>query len=365
MSALALGMALAVAAGPGSLSALPAAPVQLFRVAWKRSFVAPGALEWKPQERGGVAFDATTGLAVFGTRDGWLHAVRADGSLAWELRADGPLGPPAIDGDTVYVGTSGGSLYAVALPNGSQRWRWAAAEDVSTRPAVGNGMVFVSSLQNTVFAVDARTGDWKWHHRREAPGSGFTIFGAASAAVGPSDAVFAAYSDGFVVSLDPKTGARRWERRVAPSGEEPDVDALVFRDGRLFAAAYSGAVVALDPKSGEIRWTFKAPGAAQLGVAGGTVVVVTRSNVIGLLPTDGGAAWTAPLGGTPAGEPVLAGKWLLVPAGAGGLRWIEAASGRTLRVFDPGTGVSSSPAVAGRRVYVLSNGGDLFALDVH
>ena len=92
---------------------------------------------------------------------------------------------------------------------------------------------------------------------------------------------------------------------------------------------------------------------------------MTPSSVVGLSPVDGAAIWTAPLGGSPAGAPVLAGKWLLVPAGGGGLRWLEASTGRLLRVFEPGH--RASPArrgVADGRVYVLSNGGDLFALDL-
>jgi outer membrane protein assembly factor BamB len=360
---LALALALTLAAGPGFATSLPPAPVQLYRVAWQRSFVPLRPFERGPQERGGVAFDPATGLAVFGTRDGWLHAVRADGSVAWELQGGGPYGPPAIAGDTVYVGSADGRLYAIALPTGRERWRYHGGEDLSTRPAVADGAVLVASQQDTVFAVDAASGAWRWHHRRENKRAEFTIFGAAAVLAGPG-AVYAAYSDGYAAALDPATGAARWERQVAPAGDHLDVDALALRDGRLYAAAYSGAVVAVDAATGEARWSFAVPGAAQLVLAEGLLVVVAAANVHGLAPNDGGAAWTTPLGGSPTGAPVVAGPWILVPAGAGGLRWIEAASGRTLRVFDPGTGVSSSPAVAGSRVYVLSNGGDLVALDL-
>ncbi len=366
MTALAIAaLALAAGGGQGLGAELPPAPVKLFQVAWKRSFVSAPLFDWKPNERGGVAHDPTTGLAVFGTRDGWLHAVRKDGSLAWEVKSDGALGPPAIDGDSVYVGSTGGTLLAVSLPDGKVRWRWSAGEDVSTKPAVGAELVHVASRQDTLFALDLRTGAWKWHQRRDGrTSSGFSIFGSAPAVLGPGGLVHAAFSDGTVVAYDAKTGSRRWERQAAPAGSHLDVDALALGDGRLYAAAYSGAVVALDPKGGEVRWTFEAKGASQVAFAGGLVVVVTPSSVIGLSPADGAALWTAPLGGAPTAPPVLAGKWLLVPAGEGGLRWIEAASGRTLRVFDPGTGVSGTPAASGSRVYVLSNGGDLFALDL-
>jgi outer membrane protein assembly factor BamB len=362
---IALALALALAAGPGLARSLAPAPVALYHVAWQRPFVPTQALDWGPTERGGVAVDPTTKLAIFGTRDGWLHAVRADGTVAWEVQGDGAFGTPVVEGDTVYVGTTGGKLHAVAIPTGKQRWAYQSEEDLSTRPAVAHGSVYVASLQDTVFCVDAASGQWKWHHRRAQKGEGFTIFGAAAAVAGP-DAVYAAYSDGFAAALDPATGSPRWEKQIAPPDGHLDVDAIALDGTRLYAAAYSGAVLAVDARTGDIAWKAQVAGAAQLAVAGGLVVAVTASNVQGLSTTTGAAVWTASLGpgGAPAGAPAAAGKWILVPAGAGGLRWIEIASGRTLRVFDPGTGVSGPPALQGRRLYVLSNGGALFALDL-
>jgi outer membrane protein assembly factor BamB len=363
MQVAALVAALAAAA-PIMKSELAPAPLELYRVAWSRSFVAPRALEWKPREFGGVAVDPASGLAVFGTRDGWLHAVRADGSVAWEFRTSGAFaGQPAIAGDLVYAGSSDGRLYAVGIADGKERWRYDAKEELGTRPVVENGTLFVASLQDTVFALDARSGAWRWHHRRE-PRSGFSIRGAAPVAVS-GGTVYAAYSDGFVAALDAGTGQARWERLVAPAGDQVDVDGLAVEGDRLFVAAYSGAVLALDGATGETRWTFQAPGATRVAIApGGLVVAVGTGGVFALSSADGGAVWSSPLAGNPVAEPVLAGKWLLVAAGDGGLRWFEAASGRVLRVFDPGTGVSSPPAVLNGRVYVLSNRGGLFALDL-
>src|SRR5512147_1116589 len=135
----ALALALALAAGPGVRTSLPPAPVRLYAVAWHRPFVPVTPLEWKPEERGGVAVDPATKLAVFGTRDGWLHAVRPDGTLAWEFQGAGPFGPPAVDGDTVYVGSTDGRLHAIALTTGKVRWTYKADEDLATRPAVAEG----------------------------------------------------------------------------------------------------------------------------------------------------------------------------------------------------------------------------------
>lgn len=359
-----LALALALASAPSGLKTkLPPAPLELYRVAWHRPFVPVELLQWKPVELGGPAVDPTSGIVVFGTRDGWLHAVRPDGSVVWEFQGGAPfVAPPAVDADTVYAGCNDGRLYALALANGKERWRYDAKEEMGTRPLVADGTVFIASLQDTVFAVDARTGAWKWHHRRE-PRQGFTIRGAASVVGGPG-VVYAGYSDGFVAALDSATGQPRWERQVAPSGDYLDVDALRLDGSRLYAAAYSGAVLAIEAESGKVIWQFQAPTASRLTLAPGLVVAVTANAVYGISRADGTAAWSTPLQGAPGGDPALAGRWLAVPASQGGLRWLEAASGRTLRVFDPGTGVSGTPAVSGSRIYVVTNGGDLFALDV-
>jgi outer membrane protein assembly factor BamB len=363
MRFLALALALASSASSAGIrTSLPPAPLHLFSVAWRRSLVRDPTA-WKPVESGGAAVDPTTGLVVAGTRDGWLHAFTADGKFAWELEGDGAFsGQPFIDRDTVYAGTSGGSLYAVGLATGKLRWRYEAKEELGTRPAVADGRVIIASLQDTVFAVDAATGAWRWHHRREVR-EGFTIRGAANVIV-DGGTVYAAYSDGNVAALETGTGKVRWERVVAPRGDHPDIDSIRLDDGRLYAAAFSGAVIALDPATGKLVWQHEVKDASRLTVVAGTIVTVTSTSVLGLSPVDGSQLWSTPLEGGPTAEPLVAGRWLLVPAGSGGLRWLEASSGRPLRVFQPGTGVSAAPGVRGSRVYVLSNGGDLLALDV-
>ena len=154
----------------------------------------------------------------------------------------------------------------------------------------------------------------------------------------------------------------KWERKVAPAGDFMDMDGLRVQAGRLFAAAYSGAVYAIDAQTGRQEWELKTPGASRLEIGAGVLVAVTTTQVLGIGSRDGRTRWTLPLEGAPTGDPVLLGETVAVPNGKG-LLFIDAAGGRLLRAFNPGTGVSASPAWRGRRVYVLSNSGDLVALD--
>jgi outer membrane protein assembly factor BamB len=356
-------LALALAATPAEAGRLPPAPRALYSVAWKRALVPTQFGDYQTRELGGAAVDATGEFVVVGTRDGWLHALRHDGALAWEFQGQGPFAAePLIDGGVVYAGCHDGNLYALDLATGALRWQYQAKEQMGTRPALVNGLVVVASLQDTVFAVEAATGAWKWHHRRDVS-EGFTIHGAASVKV-DGDRVFAAFSDGTVSSLDAATGQVRWERPLSPPGRYQDIDSLAVADGRVFLAAFAGAVMAVEASTGATIWSQPYTGAARLLVERGAVLAVTAKEVVSLSVKDGKPNWVTPLTGSASGALRIVGRALLVPAHDGGLRIIEVASGRLFRVLDPGSGISSSPAVHGRRVYTLSNAGLLLAFDL-
>jgi len=365
LAALALAAALGWSSEAAGVTArLPPPPLSLYSVPWHKALVPVD--ESAVLEEGGVAVDAQTGLAVCGTKDGWLHAFRPDGTVAWEFKAGGPFpASPTIADGIVYAGSSDGRVYALSLADGKLRWSYDTKEEVGTPPAVGGGAVYVMSLQDTLWALDAGTGEWKWLKRRDAKGidRGFTIRGAAPALY-RQGMVFGAYSDGFVAGIDAASGQVRWERLVAPNGEYTDVDGLAVDQDRLYAAAYSGAVSALDPATGAQLWSARIPAASRLAVTQGLLVAVSAGKVTGLAPATGLQAWSSPLRGGPGGAPAFAGRWLLVPAQDGGLRFLEPSSGRALQAFDGGNGVAATPGVLGSRVYVLSNGSNLYALDL-
>jgi glucose dehydrogenase len=293
-----------------------------------------------------------------------LRAWSADGRALWRLQAEGAFtAQPAIARGVVFAGSSDGYLYAVDLGTGRARWRYRAGEEVGTTPAVSGGTVFVATLQDTLVAVDAETGAWKWHHRRDAPASGFTVRGAAGPTVADG-VVYGAFSDGTVVALDAGTGAARWERKVAPAGQFMDVDSTpVVHEGVVFVAAFSGLIAALDATTGKDVWTSRSPGASRVALAGDVVVAVTTTQAVGLSRGDGTVLWTSPLRGQPGGAPLAVGRRVFIPEDRS-LAALDARNGRRLVTFDPGTGISASPAVRDDRMYVISNGGTLVAVDL-
>ncbi|BDG07590.1 outer membrane protein assembly factor BamB family protein [Anaeromyxobacter paludicola] len=363
MNAASVALALALSQAPGAGARLAPAPIQLWQVAWTRPLVPPGLLEYKPREPGGPAIDPQRGNVVVGARDGILRALSDKGKVLWELKTGGPFdAAPRVEGDTVYAPCDDGKLYAVEAGTGKVRWSYDAQEPLGSTPVLAKGLVYVTSQQDTLFALDAATGAFKWHHRREGK-EGFTIHGASGAAVAGGVA-YAGYSDGFVAALDAATGAVKWERRVAPAGDFLDVDSTPQVDeGRVYVTAFSGAVYGLEAETGNAAWETKLPGPTRLSLLQGRLVAVTTTRVVALSPRDGKVYWNAPLDGMVGGDPVMAAGAVVVPAGTG-LRWLDPATGRLVKIFDPGTGVTASPAVRAGRAYVISNAGELVALDL-
>jgi outer membrane protein assembly factor BamB len=339
-----------------------AASDPLFGVVWRKSLVEAGLLEYRPFEPAGPVVDPVTRMVVVGTRDGHVHAFNPDGTLLWYYVGQAPyLAPPAVADDLVYVGGTDGKILALARATGEVRWKREYREVMGSQPLVDGGIVYVATLEGTVIALDAATGEWRWHFRREPIGK-FTILGTGRPAV-RDGVLYHGLSDGSVVALDARTGAVKWERRIG-RGDYPDVDASVQlgRD-RVFVASYGGQVAALDAATGATVWEAKVPYAYKLGMTGDLLHAVTTTAVVGLSARDGKELWSTPLEGMPFGEPVVAKGLLLVPA-TRGLLVLDARSGRKLRFFTRGTGATGSPAVSGDRVYVLSNAGELVAVDL-
>lgn len=101
---------------------------------------------------------------------------------------------PAVSGDTVYLPTTGGELYALARDTGCIKWRYDADRPLRTAVTLGRigdkGVLFVGDQGTSIHAIDAATGEL------------VSIAG---------DVVLAGALDGRVFAFDRRDGAIRWE----------------------------------------------------------------------------------------------------------------------------------------------------------
>jgi outer membrane protein assembly factor BamB len=92
-------------------------------------------------------------------------------------------------------------------------------------------------------------------------------------------------------------------------------------------------------------------------------VVLTTTDVIGFDARTGKQLWSTPHEGTVLADPVILRGLVVVPVGKG-LLLLDRRTGKKVRYFTRGSGATATPAVLGKRVYLLSNAGELLAVDM-
>jgi outer membrane protein assembly factor BamB len=90
-----------------------------------------------------------------------IRVEAADGSVRWTRDLPATLSRPALAADRVIVGSSANKFYALDANSGSIEWKWPVGGDGSGATALGN-VVFLTSLDNTVKAVNLGNGHQRW-----------------------------------------------------------------------------------------------------------------------------------------------------------------------------------------------------------
>jgi alcohol dehydrogenase (cytochrome c) len=94
-------------------------------------------------------------------------------------------------------------------------WSWGMSEGQGNEPSplVHNGVLYLVNIQNSVQAIDARTGDLIWENH---VGPNALIGQAAMRNMAIyQDKVFVATTDARLVALDARTGAKIWDTAIA------------------------------------------------------------------------------------------------------------------------------------------------------
>jgi len=285
-----------------------------------------------------------------------ITAAPANLSLKWAFHSGGPIvSSPAIANGLVYIGSSDNFLYAVDARTGVLKWKFNAHGDVNSSPAVRGGLVYAVSLDGNLYAIDANTGIQKWQfatqgeRRHTAPGMDYA---APATEVMPDpwdlflssptvaeDTVYFGSGDNCVYAVNAANGALRWKFRTG------DVvhGSPAIAGGIVYVGSFDTYFYALDAATGALVWKFKSgddvqahlmtgiPGSAS--VAGGMVYFGCRdANVYALDAKSGSLRWRYPTGGS----------WVIAtPSVLDGIVYVTTSDSLKFQALDARTGTEA------------------------
>ena len=137
-------------------------------------------------------------------------------------------------------------------------------------PIVNNGVMFVSTPNNQVIAIDASTGNLLWRYRRPRPAGAFVSHETNRGVALYGDKVLYAAGEAVLVALNARTGREVWTTSVADNKAAYYITlAPLIADGKVMVGASGGEfgvrgfIAAFDPETGKELWrtyTIPAPG---------------------------------------------------------------------------------------------------------
>jgi alcohol dehydrogenase (cytochrome c) len=147
-------------------------------------------------------------------------------------------------------------------------------DSLETSPIVVNGVMYVTTSFNHVYALDARTGEQIWHHKHDMGPITTYCCGPNNRGVAVAgDRVYFGTLDAKLVALDAKTGKQVWETQIADPelGYSETMSPTVVNGMVLIGTnggeyGIRGFVKAFDGTSGELKWTFNTVPEDSVGV---------------------------------------------------------------------------------------------------
>lgn len=121
----------------------------------------------------------------------------------WHFEADGPVrSSPAVADGLVFVGSLNGTVYALDETDKSQVWRFNTSGPVHSSLAVAYGKVFVGSNDTNIYALDEFSGGLIWSFS-----TGDEVCSSPAVA---NSTIFIGSMDSRVYALNEADGSTRW-----------------------------------------------------------------------------------------------------------------------------------------------------------
>jgi len=275
--------------------------------------------------------------------------------IRWSSYTNGEVtsSPAVVDG-IVYVGSNDHQVYTFNTADGTKIWSTYTNGEVTSSPAVVDGIVYVGSSDHKVYAFNTADGTkiWSTYTNGEVTSSPAVVDGI----------VYVGSSDHKVYAFNTADGTKIWSTYT--NGEVTSSPAVV--QGVVYVGSSDHRVYAFNAATGSKIWDTYTNGAvtSSPAVAGGVIYVGSNDNqVYAFNAADGTKIWSTYTNGAVTSSPAVVDGVVYVGSKDLQIYAFNATTGSKIWSTYTSGEVTSSPAVVNGVVYIGSKDLQVYAFN--
>jgi outer membrane protein assembly factor BamB/tRNA A-37 threonylcarbamoyl transferase component Bud32 len=322
------------------------------------------ALQYEPENRFSSAAAMKDALMGVARKTGSLPQITAstaslgpmtEGTKAvWNFECEDEIrGTPTCKDGVVYVGSYDNNLYALNAATGEFIWKFPADGGIVSRPTISENFIYFGSEDKRLYSVNLRNGKPNWNYDTDGP-----IRSSPALAEGH---IFVGSDDGYLHAVNASSGRRAWRMEAgAPIRSTP----LVIND-MVYFGVETGEFYCLD-FAGVIKWRFKSKRAITSSAIHSQGIVFFGSVDATLYAMDaktGFAIWRYRMGKPSISTPCLADNYIFTGAADGDIYCLDSRSAKENWRFSTEHQVTGSPIVYKDGLYCGSVDGCIYCLE--
>jgi serine/threonine protein kinase len=272
----------------------------------------------------------------------------------WHFECEDEIrGPVLVNDGVVYIGCYDNNLYALDAKSGEFKWKFATEGGIPTRPAANEDIVFVASEDHSLYALSSN-GEWIWSYEAEGP--------IRSSPLIEDRYIFFGSDDSYLHVVNHENGSKAWRAQA----DGPVRSTPLISNDRVYFGSETGDFYCLDFR-GERKWRFRAKRGISSSpiIVDGLVYFGSLDWTVYALEAEGGfEMWRFRMGRPTISSPVFAEGMIFIGCADGHIYAIDARSSREKWRFQTDHQVTGSPVIHEDSLYCGSVDGSMYCLDI-